>query len=82
MGRLGPRSYTPLLVIPKFSLILRVDIADSLKDHRRYQNFGQSLVKTQIPALLLEILIQRTWDSVGEDVGKKEPSYTVGGNVN
>jgi hypothetical protein len=35
-------------------------------------------------SLLLEWLSSRTptTTNAGEDVGKKEPSYTVGGNVN
>jgi hypothetical protein len=36
------------------------------------------------PHLMVEWLtsITQTTTKVGEDVGKKEPSYTVGGNVN
>jgi hypothetical protein len=39
---------------------------------------------TDSTSLLLEWLSSRTQitTNVGEDVGKKEPSYAVGGNVN
>jgi hypothetical protein len=38
-----------------------------------------------VPITVLSLFsrfVQQTTTNVGEDVGKKEPSYTAGGNVN